>query len=486
MKRILIIIFGLFAFLSPALATNSSVPGMGAATSVAGTDGFYCIQSSGTVEHECTAAQMAALVYSLMSGDATVASGGVVTLATVNSNVGSFGSATAAPSFTVNAKGLITAASSVTITPAIGSVTGLGTGCATWLGTPSSANLRGCITDETGTGLAYFQGGALGTPSSGTLTNATGLPIAGLTGLGTGVAAALAAAVTGSGGIALATSPTFATGVTFGFITGSTQCLHVNSSGVVSGTGSDCGSGSGAVSSVTAGIGVTVSPTTGAVVVSSPATRRDTTTTTDTITSSDKGTIVTESNASPVAVAITTTGFVSTDYFTIKNKGAGLATYTPSSGTINGAATIACAQNQSADLYFDGTNYQALANTCQLGALATLTPGTGVASQLANAVSTAGGSTQTIASGTATIPATAIAAGACGTAITVSAANVATTDVVTAGFAADPTSTTGFLPTAMLTIVPYPTSGNANFKVCNLTSSSITPTSTTINFRVTR
>jgi fibronectin-binding autotransporter adhesin len=35
--------------------------------------------------------------------------------------------------------------------------------------------------------------------------------------------------------------------VTFSGISGSTQCLHVNSSGVVSGTGSDCGSGSGGV-----------------------------------------------------------------------------------------------------------------------------------------------------------------------------------------------------------------------------------------------
>ena len=34
-------------------------------------------------------------------------------------------------------------------------------------------------------------------------------------------------------------------------VTGSTQCLHVNSSGVVSGTGSDCGAGGGGVSSLT-------------------------------------------------------------------------------------------------------------------------------------------------------------------------------------------------------------------------------------------
>jgi len=68
-------------------------------------------------------------------------------------------------------------------------------------------------------------GGALGTPSSGTLTNATGLPIStGVSGLGTGVAtflatpsaANLASAVTeetGSGNLVFATSPTLVTPV---------------------------------------------------------------------------------------------------------------------------------------------------------------------------------------------------------------------------------------------------------------------------------
>jgi len=47
---------------------------------------------------------------------------------------------------------------------------------------------------------------ALGTPSSGTLTSCTGLPIAGTTGYGTGVATALAANVIGGGGIGLSTA----------------------------------------------------------------------------------------------------------------------------------------------------------------------------------------------------------------------------------------------------------------------------------------
>lgn len=58
----------------------------------------------------------AAWVTQALSGDATLAASGALTLATVNANVGSFGDATHVGAFTVNAKGLITAASNVLIT----------------------------------------------------------------------------------------------------------------------------------------------------------------------------------------------------------------------------------------------------------------------------------------------------------------------------------------------------------------------------------
>jgi hypothetical protein len=135
---------------------------------------------------------------------------------------------------------LVFATSPTLVTPALGTpssgtltsctglpvstgVSGLGTGVATFLATPSSANLRAALTDEVGTGSAYFVGGALGTPASGTLTSCTGLPVStGVSGLGTGVAtflatpssANLAAAVTdetGTGSLVLATSPTLVT-----------------------------------------------------------------------------------------------------------------------------------------------------------------------------------------------------------------------------------------------------------------------------------
>ncbi len=61
------------------------------------------------------------------------------------------------------------------------------------LSATTSAQLRGVLSDETGTGLAYFQGGDIGTPSAGVATNLTGLPIStGLTGVGVGVTTALA------------------------------------------------------------------------------------------------------------------------------------------------------------------------------------------------------------------------------------------------------------------------------------------------------
>jgi hypothetical protein len=42
------------------------------------------------------------------------------------------------------------------------------------------------------------------------------------------------------------------------------------------------------------------------------------------------------------------------------------------------------------------------------------------------------------------------------------------------------------LTTGMLTIIPYPSANNVNFKVCNNTNSSITPGGITLNWRVVR
>jgi hypothetical protein len=99
------------------------------------------------------------------------------------------------------------------------------------LAATTSAELAGVISDETGTGALVFATSptlvtpVLGTPTSATLTNATGLPIStGVSGLGTGVATWLATPTsanlisvvsdeTGSGALVFGTSPTIATPV---------------------------------------------------------------------------------------------------------------------------------------------------------------------------------------------------------------------------------------------------------------------------------
>lgn len=93
-----------------------------------------------------------------------------------------------------------------------------------------------------------------------------------------------------------------------------------------------------------------------------------------------------------------------------------------------------------------------------------------------------------IANGTSALATGAITSATCATVVTTSATGTVTTDVVSWGFNSDPTGVTGYAPvtSGALTIFAYPTADNVNFKVCNLTTASITPGAITLNWRVIR
>jgi len=117
-----------------------------------------------------------------------------------------------------------------------------------------------------------------------------------------------------------------------------------------------------------------------------------------------------------------------------------------------------------------------------------------------------------IANATATLGTSEIASGACASAVTVAGTGIigksmlcvgngdpascctrsgtgtCSADIIDWGFDSDPTGVTGYSASAngMLTIIAYPTFGNANFKVCNNTGGAVTPGAIYLKWRVRR
>ena len=124
----------------------------------------------------------------------------------------------------------LTASRCVEVNGAGTALTAAGAACLIPSALDTSAEIAAIVTDETGSGALVFGTSPtlttpnLGTPSAVTLTNGTGLPIGGLTGLGTGVgtvlatpsSANLAAAITdetGTGAAVFGTAPTISSAV---------------------------------------------------------------------------------------------------------------------------------------------------------------------------------------------------------------------------------------------------------------------------------
>jgi hypothetical protein len=130
---------------------------------------------------------------------------------------GTYGNATAVSQVVVDTYGRITSASNIAITPALSSITGLGAGVATFLGTPSSANLAGAVTDETGSGsLVFSHTPVLSSPTLGT-ASATTINKVAITAPATSATLTLAngSTLATNGAFALTLTTTAASNVTF-------------------------------------------------------------------------------------------------------------------------------------------------------------------------------------------------------------------------------------------------------------------------------
>lgn len=160
--------------------------------------------------------------------------------------------------------------------------------------------------------------------------------------------------------------------------------LYANYSGAASWTNLSAGGGGGGVTGVTAGAGLTTTlgstggtiSSTGTLSTIRPVNAQ--TGTTYTVVDGDQSKLVTYSNASAVAVTLPQAGaaasFLTGWWSYHENKGAGTVTITPTTSTIDGAASITLAQNQGVILVSDGTNYVTMRGRGLTG----ITAGTGI------------------------------------------------------------------------------------------------------------
>jgi hypothetical protein len=202
------------------LPQNISVSGIITATTFSGNlQNTLTLNTSGTGLSGSTTFNNSGAATFTVTSNATSAN--TVSTIVARDGSGNFSAGT----ITANLTG--TATSTTNIPNLTGAITSVNT--TTSLGSFTSANLAAALTDETGSGANVFATSPtlvtpiLGTPTSGTLTNCTGLPVStGISGLGANVAtflatpssANLASAVTdetGTGSLVFATSPTLVT-----------------------------------------------------------------------------------------------------------------------------------------------------------------------------------------------------------------------------------------------------------------------------------
>lgn len=504
-------LIGALSFATAAWAANTALSALSASGAIAGPNLFYVVQTAGVGGVKATATQVATFINSLFSGDITVTSGGVATLKNTGPGAtGPVGSTTVIPQITIDAQGRVTALGSATaagtvssVTPGAGLVSGVTASCTqtavTTTGTISSAH---CVNAQTGTSYAIVDGDRA---KLVTLSNASAVAVsiaqAGASsafangwyadvvnkGVGTVTITPATSTINGAATLVLTTAQgarVFSDGSNYqinqGAGTGGTFANPSATAGPTANNGvastamrSDATpavqQGSASQKGIVQVDGTSLLASSG-VISAAPLTVTTSVQsgTNYAIVTGDQAKVVYLSNASnqiPTIAQAGTTGFATGWFMSACNIAAGTQTITPATSTIGGASTYllppgSALSPRCVTILSDGTNYLVFP----------------------------AGNTFTIASGTSALGTSAIGSAACATVVTTAGVGILTTDTVTASFNGDPTAVTGYVPltAGMLTIIAYPTAGNVNFKVCNNTTSSITPGAVTLNWRVVR
>jgi hypothetical protein len=346
-------LIGAVSFATAAWAANTALSALTAAGAISGTNLFYVVQTAGVGGVKATATQIATFINSLFSGDATVTSGGAVTVLKLNGTT-----PPASAIFKGNgAGGIASAVSGTDYAPATsGSSILKGNAAGGFANAAAGTDYAPATSGSSllkGNGAGGFSNAASGTDYAPATSGS--LPL-----FGNGAGGFTNGSKSGSTTLLMTGSGTFTSG----------HCPQFDVNLNLVDSGAACGGGGSGVTSLTPGAALVSSTTapcsqaalTSAGIISAAECLNAQVGTTYAIQDSDRGKLITGTNAAAQAYSIAQAGASTTFqagwYTRVQNRGAGILVITPATSTIGGAASYTLYPGWTVKITSDGANYQ--------------------------------------------------------------------------------------------------------------------------------